>query len=334
MAPQGKAAGTDGARDADGSDGRGGAPARIVIVHPDARAGERWVSEIRALLPDAELRVWPEPCADADYAIGWRPPDDFFAAVPKLRAFFSAGAGVDHLLRNPGLPPALTLVRLEDAGMGVQMAEYCCHEVIRHYRRFADYETQQRRGEWRGLRLPPRREFEVGVFGLGVLGTQVARALAAFGYPVLGHSRSPRQIEGIECFAGEAQLPAFLARCRALVLMAPLTDETRDLFDARRLAMLPEGAWLINVARGALVVDEALVAALDSGRLAGASLDVFRDEPLPAEHAFWRHPRIRLTPHVSAVTLVRDSADQVAAKIRRLQRGETVTGIVDRASGY
>lgn len=312
----------------------GGAGARIVVVHPEARTGERWAAALRAQLPQARITVWPEPCADADYAVGWAPPAALFAAAPGLRAFFSAGAGVDHLLRNPALPASLALVRLEDAGMGAQMAEYCCHEVIRVYRRFADYEAQQARGEWRPIALPPRREFAVGVFGLGVLGAQVARALAALGYPVLGHARTPRAVEGVECFAGDDRLPAFLARCRVLILMAPLTAATRDLFDARRLAMLPEGAWLVNVARGGLVVDDALVAALDSGRLAGATLDVFRDEPLPPEHAFWRHPRIRITPHVSAVTLVRESAAQVAAKIRGLQRGEPVTGIVDRAAGY
>lgn len=310
------------------------APPRIVLVHPDPRVGERWSEALRALLPGADVRRWPADCADAEYAIGWRPPDDFFAAAPALRAFFSMGAGVDHLIGNPGLPAALPLVRLEDAGMGAQMVEYCCHEVIGAYRRFADYDAQQRRGEWRTLGLPPRREFEVGVLGLGVLGTQVARAIASFGYPVLGHARTRRDVDGVRCFAGDAELPGFLARCRVLVVMAPLTDDTRDLLDARRLAMLPRGAWLVNVARGAIVVDDALVAALDAGHLAGATLDVFREEPLPPEHAFWRHPRIRLTPHVSAVTLVRESAAQVAGKIRRLQRGEPVSGVVDRAAGY
>lgn len=307
---------------------------RIVVVHPQASAADRWAAEIRARLPEAEVATWPAACGDAGFAIGWGPPPGFFEALPRLRAFFSIGAGVDHVLGRPGLRPEIALVRLEDAGMGVQMAEYCAHEVIRLYRRAGDYETQQRHAEWRALKPVPRREFRVGVLGLGVLGLQVARAIASFEFPVLGHARSPRAIDGIRCFAGDDELPAFLAQCRVLILMAPLTAHTRDLLDTRRLAMLPEGAWVINVARGALIDDDALLSALDAGRLAGATLDVFRTEPLPSEHPFWRHPRIRITPHVSAATLLGESADQIAGKIRRLARGEPVGGTVDRTLGY
>lgn len=307
---------------------------KIVVVHPNARAAARWVEEMRKRLPDAEVGAWPDAAPDAGYAIGWSPPEGFFEAQPALKAFFSLGAGVDHLQRNTGLPDTLAIVRLEDAGMGPQMAEYCCHEVIRHYRRITEYESQQRQGVWQEARVTPRHEFTVGVLGIGVLGAQVARALAAFGYPVLGYSRSPRSIDGIECHSGEQALPGFLARCRALILMAPLTDDTRDLMNAQRLAMLPKGAWLINVARGQLVVDEALLAAIDSGHLAGASLDVFRTEPLPPGHPFWQHPRIRMTPHVSAVTLLHESVEQIAAKLDRLHRGEAISGLVDRTLGY
>lgn len=311
-----------------------GAGMRLVVVHPSARAAQRWTDELRARLPRARVSAWPEGAADAQYAVGWGPPAGFFESAPALQAFFSLGAGVDHLHRNPGLPPSLLLVRLEDAGMGRQMAEYCCHEIIRHYRRVAEYEAQQRAGEWKELKARPRDGFGVGVLGLGVLGMQVAQAAAAFGYRVSAYTRTPREVDGIACFSGEAGLGEFLARSDVLVLMAPLTEATRDLLDARRLAMLPRGAWLVNVARGELVVDGDLLAAIDAGQLAGATLDVFRTEPLPPDHPFWRHPRIRMTPHVSAVTLLQESADQIAGKLVRLHHGEQVGGQVDRALGY
>lgn len=316
------------------NDPAAGAGIRAVVTHPDAQEARSWVGAMLARLPGARVTAWPEGAADADFAIGWNPPRGFFESAPALRAFFSLGAGVDHLRSHPVLPAGLRVIRIEDAGMGRQMVEYCCHEVIRHHRRFADYEALQREGRWEELAVHPREEFGVGVLGLGVLGAQVARAVSALGYPVSAFTRSPRRVEGLACFSGDDGLEAFLGRSRLLVLLAPLTDETRDLIDARRLAMLPKGAWLVNVARGALVVDDDLLAAIDRGHLAGATLDVFRTEPLPPEHPFWRHPRIRITPHVSALTLLDASADQIAAKLVRMQRGEPVGGEVERGRGY
>ncbi|MBP6817330.1 MAG: glyoxylate/hydroxypyruvate reductase A, partial [Burkholderiaceae bacterium] len=161
-----------------------------------------------------------------------------------------------------------------------------------------------------------------------------ARRLAAMGFAVSGFARSPHRIDGVNCLHGALQWPVFLAGCDVLILMAPLTAQTRGLIDERALAALPAGAWLINVARGALVDEAALLAALDSGPIAGATLDVFQHEPLPAGHAFWQHPKIRLTPHVAAQTLIAPSARQVADKILRLQQGESVSGIVNRQRGY
>ena len=340
---------------------------KIAVVHPEADARERWARALSACLPEARVLAWPagpagpgsetlrdrdaspraggrdeRPGEDdddgqvtsADYAVGWKPPADFFDRVRVSRAFFSAGAGVDRLVGQPGIPSTLPLIRLEDAGMAMQMAEYCCLEVLRRFRLQAQYEAQQRDRVWRELDPPPRERFAVGVFGLGVLGTQVAHAVRGFGFPVVGYSRSPRHVEGVECFSGPHELPRFLARCNVLILLAPLTADTDSLFDRRHLEMLPPGAWVINVARGALVVDADLISAIDAGHLAGATLDVFREEPLPAEHPFWQHPRIRVTPHVSAITLIEESAAQIAGKIRALERGETVGGVVDRSRGY
>ncbi|HRO61211.1 MAG TPA: glyoxylate/hydroxypyruvate reductase A [Burkholderiaceae bacterium] len=307
---------------------------RIVIAHPRAEAREQWVRMLGELLPQARIEGWAPGSAPADYAIGWLDTPGFFDEQTRLRAIFSAGAGVDHLMKQPGLPPRLPVVRLEDAGMGPQMIEYCLHEILRVQRRFDDYAAAQRESAWRPLPALARADLTVGVFGLGVLGAQVASALADFGYPVRGYSRSPKSIDGVECFDERSGLQSFLGGCRMLVLLAPLTETTRGLFDAQRLAWLPAGASLVNVARGPLIDDDALLEALDSGHLASATLDVFGEEPLPPGHPFWRHPKIRITPHVSAMTMVEESAPQVARKILALERGEAVGGLVDRRRGY
>ncbi|MCL4747116.1 MAG: glyoxylate/hydroxypyruvate reductase A [Burkholderiaceae bacterium] len=310
---------------------------RIVVTHSSETVRQRWGQELRRHLDadvvPCDVASAPAPVR-ADYAIGWRPHDDFFKAVTGLKAYFSTGAGVDFLMRHPGFPATVPIVRLENAGMGVQMAEYCLHAVLRSFRLAAEYEAQQREGVWRTLEPPARDTFTIGVFGIGVLGSEVARHLRAFGFPVLAFSRGARSEPGVECISGEERLPEFLARCRVLILLAPLTPATADLFDAKRFAMLPRGAWLINVARGGLVVEEDLVAAIDAGQLAGATLDVFRTEPLPPGHPFWSHPKVRVTPHVSARTLVAESARQVADKILLLESGKPVGGVVDRTRGY
>lgn len=317
---------------------------RLLVAHAEPGAGRAWADALAAHLPDAEVAIdrgTPDGAGpdgadgvEADWAVGWNPPADFFARQPRLRAFFSAGAGVDFLLRHPGLPASLPLVRLEDAGMAGLMADYCLHELLRIAGRFDAYAAQQSQARWAEHAPLPREALPVGVLGVGVLGAHVARHLAAAGFTVRGFARGAREIEGVAVLHGAARWHEFLAASRVLILLAPRTPETEDLIDARALALLRPGGWLINVARGALVVDADLIAALDAGRLAGATLDVFREEPLPRSHPFWHHPRIRITPHVSAPTQIAVSAAQVAAKLMRLVRGEPVSGLVERSRGY
>ena len=328
---------------------------RLSVVHPDPQARAAWRQALQSLLPAAQVREWaaaaqgsdrsasalatgvspgPGGTPGAHYGVGWRPPAAFFADNPDLAAFLAAGAGIDHLLALPGLPPALPIVRLEDAGMADQMFRYCLHEALRRLHHEDDYRAQQRAGGWQELPARAPADLRVGIVGLGALGGAVATRLAALGFPVSGFARGPRALPGVRCRHGAAQWPAFLAEADLLVLMAPLTPETRDLIDAAALAALPREAWLVNVARGELIDDDALLAALDAGQLAGATLDVFRIEPLPAGHAFRLHPRIRLTPHVAAQTLIAPGARQVADKILRLQQGLPTSGIVQRARGY
>ena len=299
-----------------------------------AADADRWREAFAARLPGATIAVWPDAPPDADYALVWRAPADLFARVRVRRAIFNLGAGVDALLAVPGLPAGVPVLRLEDAGMAEQMAEYAALAVLRAFRDAEHYAREQRAGRWTPLPRRDKRDFRVGLLGAGVLGRAVARTLTVLGFPLAAWSRTPHAIAGAAVYAGIESLRPFLASVRVAVALLPSTPATRGLLDAERLSWLPEGAHLVNAGRGDLVVDADLVAALDSGRIASATLDVYRAEPLPPEHPFWHHPGIVMTPHVSALTRIAESADQVAAKIAAIERGEPVSGVVDRARGY
>jgi glyoxylate/hydroxypyruvate reductase len=315
---------------------------KILFWLPQADASA-WLNSLSRALPGAELREWqPGDTAPADYAVVWHPPRELFAARPGLRAIFNLGAGVDAILalerEHPGtLPTDALLVRLEDSGMAPQMAEYVQHAVLRYLRRFDEYALQQARREWHVLAPHPLETFTVGVLGLGVLGAQVARAVASLGVPVRGFSRSARTIDGIETFSGELRGPqfdAFLDDVKVLVNLLPATPDTENVLGASTFGKLARGAYLVNVARGTHLVEQDLIDALANGTLAAATLDVFRHEPLANDHPFWREPRITITPHSSALTLREEAVSQIADKIEALARGETVSGIVHTARGY
>jgi glyoxylate/hydroxypyruvate reductase A len=244
------------------------------------------------------------------------------------------GAGVDALLKLGDALPPVPIVRLGDAGMGVQMAEYVTHAVLRYFRHFDDYEQQARQGVWDPLPLMAKEDFTVGIMGLGRLGLPVVQAMRLFGFPVRGWSRTPKDIPGVECFHGPEGLDAFLRGTRVLVCMLPLTPETAHLLDRHNLGKLLPGAYLINVARGAILSEPDLMTLIRSGHIAGATLDVFRHEPLPAPHPFWNEPRIAITPHISALTVRHDAVLQIADKIAALENGQPVDDLVDRQLGY
>lgn len=292
-----------------------------------------WLEGLRAALPQASIEEWRPGAPQADHAVVWAPPQQFFDQQPRLKGIFNIGAGVDALLKLR-LPPEARVVRIDDGGMAVQMAEFVCQAVIRHFRELDVYDAEVKQGKWSFRRPRQRGDFPVGVMGLGVLGERVARALAHFEFPVLGWSRTAKALPGVRCFAGPAQFDEFLAATRILVCLLPLTPQTREIMNAKNLSRLLPGGYVINVARGAHLVDEDLIALLDSGHLAGAALDVFRTEPLPAQHPFWRHPKITLTPHTSARTLRDESVAQIAGKIAALERGEPIAGVVDVQRGY
>ena len=296
-------------------------------------SAEPWVQGLQQAFPEATVSAWAPGAPPADHAIVWAPPQQFVDEQVGLQTLFNIGAGVDALLQLR-LPPSLSVVRLDDAGMSVQMAEYVCHAVIRHFREFDGYDADTQAGKWSYRKPRSRADFAVGVMGLGVLGERVAKALQVFEFPVNGYSRSPKEVDGVRCFSGAQALPDFLAATRVLVNLMPLTPETENILSHTTLSQLPVGAYVINVARGKHLVEDDLIALIDNGHLAGATLDVFRTEPLPAEHPFWQHPKITVTPHTSARTLREESIAQIVGKIQALGRGEPIQGLVDTVRGY
>jgi glyoxylate/hydroxypyruvate reductase len=305
---------------------------RITYCCADSKP-EPWLEGLSKALPQAKVSLWQPGAPQADYAVVWAPPQQFFDEQSGLKAAFNTGAGVDALLALR-LPANTQIVRLDDAGMSVQMAEYVCHAVIRHFRELDGYEADMRAGKWSFRKPRSRADFPVGVLGLGVLGERVAKALTVFDFTVHGWSQSAKQISAVSCWHGTEQLDDFLRQCKVLVCLLPLTPQTENILNRRNLSLMQSGGYVINVARGAHVVDEDLIALIDSGHLAGATLDVFRQEPLPSEHMFWKHPKISITPHTSARTLRDESIAQIARKIVALQQGESVAGVVDRSKGY
>lgn len=305
---------------------------RIAFCCTNTKA-DPWLQGLRAALPGAAIEDWAPGAPQADHAVVWSPPQQFLDEQRSLKGIFNIGAGVDALMKLK-LPANAKVVRIDDGGMSVQMAEFVCHALIRHFRELDGYEADVAQGKWSYRKPRSRSEYPVGIMGLGVLGERVTRAVQQFEFPVLGWSRSPKVLPGIECFAGAAQFDAFLVRTRVLVCLLPLTPETENVMNRQNLAKLQPGGYVINVARGAHLVEEDLLALLDNGHLAGATLDVFRTEPLPAEHPFWAHPKITVTPHTSARTLREESIAQIAGKILAMERGEPVAGLVDPQRGY
>ncbi len=312
-----------------------------VVIALNAHALGKWAEGLRTALPEADIvtrdseRTTADPSATpADYALVWRPHPSLFTEQTRLKAVFNLGAGIDALAAMREFPRAVPLIRLEDAGMAGPMAQYALAVVLRYAYRFDEYARRQAERQWAPRRPRAMDEVEVGVLGLGAIGTVVARTIAGQGFRVRGYARTRRAISGVASFAGSAELPAFLNGVHVLINVLPLTEDTRGILRREHLARLADGAHVVNMARGAHLVEADLLDLLDAGKLAGATLDVFGQEPLPPEHRFWTHPAVTVTPHVSGVTLLAESVEQVAHKIRSLERGEPVGGVVDWTRGY
>lgn len=307
-----------------------------ILYADDPADAAAWAAAIRALEPSVELRFWPDwgPADQVEFAIvGGRAPGDL-RAFPNLRAIQSTWAGVNHLLADSNLPTDRPLARMIDQGLTVSMTEYVVLHVLDSVRAGPRLRAAQRAREWLDLDPVAPRSVTIAMLGLGTLGCDAAARLGALGFEMRGWSRSRKQIAGITSFAGRDELGQCLAGARILICLLPLTDDTRGILCSETFEPLARGATLIHAARGAHLVEADLLSALDGGRLARAILDVFATEPLPADHPFWRHPGITVTPHVAAITRPGTGAGDIVENYRRALAGKPLINQVDRAKGY
>jgi glyoxylate/hydroxypyruvate reductase A len=300
-----------------------------------------WIERFRRLMPEREVVGLDDlfDRRDVRYVASWKHPPGSLAGLPSLDVIFSLGAGVDHLMGDPRLPDA-TVVRVVDDDLTTRMSEYVVLHCLMHLRQQHRYDRQQREKIWFDDRFQPAaREVRVGVMGLGVLGQDAARKLQLMGFDVAGWSRSARQVEGLETFSGEEGLDAFLARTDILVCLLPLTPDTRGILNRRLFGKLARdgrlgGPIVINAGRGGLQTQADIAPSLDEGLLKAATLDVFEEEPLPADSPLWTHPAVTLTPHNAAMSEPEAIGAQIAEQIRRYEAGEPLRNVVDRRAGY
>jgi len=297
---------------------------------------EPWEKALRAAIPEEDLRTDPDAGStdDIDVALFAHRRPGLFPRLPNLKLIVALQAGVDSLLKDPELPTDVPIVRACQPGGDRLIAEFVLMQVLMHHRNMATFIDDQRNRVWNKLDVPLASEGRVGFMGVGMIGRACAEIVRDVGFNVAAWTRGPKELAGIESFHGAAGMAPFLARSDILVNVLPLTADTENILNARLFAALPKGARIINIGRGQHVADDDLIAALDSGQLAGASLDVFRQEPLPPEHPFWAHPKIVITPHTARKSRPANVAPQVADSIRRLRAGQPLTQIVDRAAGY
>ncbi len=316
----------------------------LVVVTPGG-AGRwdphRWKARLRPALPQHRIAAWPDDRPDArdiGYAAVWLPPPGSLARFPNLRVIFNLGAGVDALLGDPLLPP-VPVVRSVNPDLATRMSEYVLLHVLMHHRRQAMLDDAQHRRVWDAPDQWAAGALRVGIMGLGALGCDAALKLRSVGFDVAGWSRTRKEIPGVRSFAGADGLGPFLARTDVLVVLLPLTPQTRGILDRGLFAQLARdgvlgGPVLINAGRGGLQVEADILAALEDGTLAAATLDVFATEPLPPESPFWTHPKVTVTPHIAADSDPDVLALDVAEQILAFERGEPLRHVVDRATGY
>ncbi len=308
-----------------------------ILLSTKAATMQDWRAALLEVDPSLDIRLFPEvgDPAGIEAAVCWTQHDMAeLRRYPNLKLIVSMGAGVDHLLRQPGPPPGVPVARLKDARLTQGMTEWVLLNVLRFHRQDPEYRAQQAARVWNELPAPDTHKRRVGMLGLGELGSAAARAIRALEFPVMGWTRNPRRRDGVETFHGAAGLDAMLAQTDILVCLLPLTPDTRGVINARSLALLPRGAFLINAARGGHVVADDLLASLDSGHIAGAALDVFEPEPLPSGHAFWSHPKVLVWPHAASITIPSSAAPQVVENLQRAREGRPLINLVDFSAGY
>ncbi|RWE28541.1 glyoxylate/hydroxypyruvate reductase A [Mesorhizobium sp.] len=306
-----------------------------ILLNNHGYDNESWRMEISRQLPELPVKVFGEPINldEVVYAMVWNHPAGDLNRYPNLKAIFSLGAGAEHFVADPSLPD-VPVILLADPAVARDMAAHALYWVLTFHRRYGDYGSQQKERIWHRKQIVPTGEFHVGVFGLGRIGTEVASRIHDFGYAVSGWDRSNRKIEGIDCYSGADSLPEFLSRNDVTINALPLSPETRHFLDGKIFAAMRPGGYFINISRGAVVDDESLLKVLDRDHLAGAALDAFAQEPLPAEHRYWYHPKVFVTPHMSGATFASSAAAVIANNVRRFQLGLEVFPLFNREAGY
>jgi glyoxylate/hydroxypyruvate reductase A len=309
----------------------------VVLYAGDTAEGQAWRDRVLALRPglDFRLDIGATDPGDVDILVyeASGPLKDL-APYAGVAAIQNLWAGVEAILANPTLPADTTLCRMVEPGLTIGMTDYVAGHVLRLHLGMDRHRDNQTRGIWTDDNPPLSTDRRVGIVGLGVLGRDVAEKLAVLRFDVSGWSRSAKRIDGVRCLHGPEGFDTLLAESDILVLLAPLTPETENLIDAESIARMKPGAHLINVARGAMIDDDALLAALDSGQVASATLDVFRIEPLPAEHPYWGHPSVTISPHIASITRPETAARTIVEQVDRFERGDAFVHVVDRKSGY
>jgi glyoxylate/hydroxypyruvate reductase A len=321
------------------------------MIHPFERNGDSMAQAIAYISRDTDGVHWKKVLeaglgpldfrrldslgdkADIEVALAWKPASGLLASFPNLKLIISLGMGVDHLLSDDKLPD-VPITRIMDDGLIGQMSEYALYWALRHHRDIDKYAASQRAKQWKVEDFVDTIHRRIVILGLGTIGQDTAKKFAALGFPTAGWSRTAKSLPGIKTFHGADGFTRLLTESDILVNVLPLTRETRGILDAKAFAALPKGAYVINMARGGHVVDEALLAALDSGHLSGAALDVFNQEPLPAEHPYWTHPKVHVTPHIAGATNPRTASPGVIENIKRLRSGGELMHCIDPKTGY
>lgn len=307
-----------------------------ITIFSQGRNTGRWVDALRERRPGLDVRTYPEtgPADEVEFALAWNHPHGVFKNYPNLKCIASTGAGVDHILRDPELPAGVQITRIVDENLTQDMATFVTALVLNHVRGLDRYREAQRNHTWKQHTYLRTKDVVIGIMGLGELGSHAAQQLSSLGFKVHGWARSPKLMEGIGVFAGPEEFEAFLASSQILICLLPLTKQTANILNRDTFSKLPKGAYIINVARGEHLVDEDLLDMIDSGHLSGASLDVFREEPLPEEHPFWDHPAIHITPHIASITNPSSAVSQILENYDRMRHGEELINVVSQTKGY
>ena len=307
----------------------------LVIISKKSNQQD-WIRDLHALEPNLDIAVYANDSAreEVDFALAWHPPLGAFSNYPNLKWISSTGAGVDHILRDPDLPEGIIITRVVDSRLTDDMTSYLVAQVMCQMRNVAHYKLLQTNNEWQPKRYRDKANTNIGIMGFGELGRDAANKFINLGFNVVGWANSEKKAEGIKVFVGKAEFSEFLSNTDILICLLPLTSDTVNILNRDTFNQLPDGAFIINVARGEHLADEDLLAAIDEGKLSGACLDVFRVEPLPKDHKFWHHPKINVTPHIASITSPESVAPQIIENYRRLKEGRPLLNVVSREKGY